>query len=677
MNKVIHEQSETDSATPPPPIPIRILMLEDSSRDAELCFRELSKAGFKLQTDVVDSQEAFAAKIRSQIYDVVLSDYGIPGWSGIEAFQLLKRSGKDVPFILVTGSLGEEAAVDLIKDGVDDYILKDRLARLPSAIHRVLREKTSREERERALQAVQASEARTRRLVDSNIIGIAIGDIAGKLLDANGAFLKLLGCTLEELLAGDMRWDTITPAEYRESDERAAEQLKTTGIASPWEKEFVRKDGGRVSVLIGATTLVGGDGSLECVSFVLDLSERKELEQQLRQAQKMEAIGLLAGGIAHDFNNLLGVIIGWSEVFEDRLAEGDPLRPKAEQIKKAGQRAASLTRQLLAFSRRQVLEPTVLDLGAVVTDTSKMLQRLIGDDIELVTILTPDLGRVRADKGQVEQVVMNLAVNARDAMPEGGKLTITIASAELDEVTIRQHPEANSDTYIMLQVSDTGCGMDPETQLRIFDPFFTTKGIGKGTGLGLSTVYGVVKQSGGYISVHSELGRGTSFKIYLPRVDESIGNASPDDDAEKSLMGSETILLVEDADALRELACELLEDAGYTVLAAANSMEAIQLAEKHNGSIQLLLTDVVMPGMGGMKLAEQMTRIHPGIKVLYVSGYTDDAIAHHGVLDSGVALLQKPFTKNSLTSKLREVLGVGKKPKPKALADPGARGEQL
>jgi PAS domain S-box-containing protein len=513
-------------------------------------------------------------------------------------------------------------------------------------------------ERKRAEEALSISEARVRGLVESNIIGISIGSLDGKLIEANGAFLGLVGYTREELLSGEMRWDTMTPPEYRDLDQRAVEQLRSTGIAAPWEKEFLRKDGSRIAVLIGIAALLSARGEGECVAFVLDIRERKQLEQQLRQAQKMEAVGRLAGGIAHDFNNLLGVIIGYSEILEERLGQDDPLRPKAEQIKKAGQRAAALTRQLLAFSRQQVLEPKVLDLNEVVTDTLKMLQRLIGEDIELVMVPGPDLGRVKVDQGQIEQVIMNLAVNARDAMPQGGKLTITTLNAELDEVYARQHPAAVSGSYVMLAVSDTGCGMDRETQGRIFEPFFTTKEQGKGTGLGLSTVYGVVKQSGGYIWVYSETGRGSTFKIYLPRIGEAMTVPDPGRGGKETARGWQTVLLVEDAEPLRELAHELLEECGYTVLEAANGADAIRVAEQHRRPIHLLFTDVVMPGMDGRKLAEHITRIYPEMKVLYVSGYTDDAIGHHGVLHSGIALLQKPFTRESLTRKVREVLGV-------------------
>jgi two-component system cell cycle sensor histidine kinase/response regulator CckA len=790
MENIKHEQLAADSSAHSISTPLRVLILEDNPRDVELCIQELNKAGFELQADAVDTEEGFASKLQSCDYDLILSDFRIPTWSGLEAFRLLKQKGKDIPFILVTGTLGEEAAVDLIKEGVADYILKDSLVRLPSAVRRALEEKITRDERERAIQslreseeqvrllldstaeaiyginvqgnctfcnaaslrllgynhssdllgkqmhwlihhtradgkrypieeckiytgfregkgshsddevlwkkdgssfpaeywsypmfrdgkpigsvvtfldiaerkcaeeALRRSEARVRRLVESNIIGISTGDLSGKLIDANDAFLGLLGFSREDLLSGEMRWDALTPPEYRDTDQLAVEQLKSAGSASPWEKQFFRKDGSRVSVLIGVTTLTAARGEIETVSFVVDISERKKLEAQLRMAQKMEAVGQLAGGIAHDFNNLLGVIIGWSEVFEERLGQDDPLRPKAQQIKKAGQRAAALTRQLLAFSRKQVLEPRVLDLNAVVADTLKMLQRLIGDDIELITLPAPELGRVKADQGQVEQVIMNLAINARDAMPQGGKLTITIANAEMDDVSVRQHPGAVPGSYVMLSVSDTGCGMDHETQAHIFEPFFTTKELGKGTGLGLSTVYGIMKQSGGYISVYSELGRGTTFKSYLPRIEQSVTQGTPVRNTKDLVRGWETILLVEDAQPLRELARELLETKGYTVLEAANGADAIQVAEKYGKPIHLLLTDVVMPGMDGSKLAERMGHSYPGIKVLYMSGYTDDAIVHHGVLDSGITLLQKPFTRESLTHKVREVLGL-------------------
>jgi two-component system cell cycle sensor histidine kinase/response regulator CckA len=399
------------------------------------------------------------------------------------------------------------------------------------------------------------------------------------------------------------------------------------------------------------------------VAFVRDVTEKRRMDQQLRQAQKMEAVGRLAGGIAHDFNNLLGVIIGYSEILQDGLSQNDPLSPKAAAIKKAGLHAASLTRQLLAFSRKQVQDPIVLNLNAAVTDTLKMLQRLIGENVETSAVLAQELGSIMADQGQIEQVIMNLALNARDAMPGGGRLTIATANAELDGLYFRHHPSVLPGSYVLLTVSDTGHGMSAETQAHIFEPFFTTKEVGKGTGLGLATVYGVVKQSGGYIWVYSELGRGTTFKIYLPRVGDAAAAPNADKNRKKIARGSETVLVVEDAQPLRELAREVLEASGYVVLEAAHGADAIQLIERHQGPIDLLLTDVIMPRMGGRQLAEKLTPRLPKMKVLYMSGYTDDAIVHHGILEPGIALLQKPFTAETLTRKVRGVLDAEEKVK--------------
>jgi PAS domain S-box-containing protein len=389
-----------------------------------------------------------------------------------------------------------------------------------------------------------------------------------------------------------------------------------------------------------------------------DVTERKLLQEQFRQAQKMESIGQLAGGVAHDFNNLLTVILGYSEFAFTKAAGNDSLRDDLSQVKAAGERATSLVSQLLAFSRKQVLKPQVLDLNEVVARSERMIQRLIGEDVDLVSNTRSGLGHIVADSGQIEQIILNLAVNARDAMPHGGKLTIETANVELDENYARTHAEVVPGRYVLLAVSDTGHGMDADTQARIFEPFFTTKELGKGTGLGLSTVFGIVKQSGGHIWLYSEPGQGATFKIYLPRVDE---DATPTGEIEaaSSLNGLETILLVEDDEMVREFALAALQSYGYTVLAASSAATALELSRQHVGSISLVVTDVVMPGINGRNLGEQLTQLRPEMKVLYISGYTDNAIVHHGVLDAETAFLQKPFTPVALARKVREVLDNG------------------
>ncbi|OGP94641.1 MAG: hypothetical protein A2157_11295 [Deltaproteobacteria bacterium RBG_16_47_11] len=387
-----------------------------------------------------------------------------------------------------------------------------------------------------------------------------------------------------------------------------------------------------------------------------EIAERKQTEEQLRQSQKMEAIGQLAGGIAHDFNNLLTIIKGYSQLSLMELKEGDPLKPNIEEVQKAAERAAGLTRQLLAFSRRQVMEIRVLDPNTLFRDLDKMLRRIIGEDIELVTLLADDLGTVKADAGQIEQVVMNLAVNARDAMQKGGKLTIETGNVELDSAYARNHVAVKPGSYVMLSVSDTGVGMTPEIRERVFEPFFTTKEKGKGTGLGLSTVYGIVKQSGGNIWVYSEPGKGTTFKIYLPRVDEPPEEVGQKGVKEGLPRGSETVLVVEDEEEVRKLAVQILRRQGYTVLEASQGNEASHICEQHKGPIHLMVMDVVMPGMNGRELAKSLEPHHPEMQVLYMSGYTDNAIVHHGILEKGLSFLQKPFTLEGLLRKVREVL---------------------
>jgi nitrogen-specific signal transduction histidine kinase len=396
---------------------------------------------------------------------------------------------------------------------------------------------------------------------------------------------------------------------------------------------------------------------LHFVGVQTDLTERRELEAQLRQAQKMEAIGQLAAGVAHDFNNLLSVVLGYSTVIYEALAADDPLRGDIEEVRLAGDRATKLVRQLLAFSRRQLLEPRVLDLGKLVLGTEPMLQRLLGADVALSLFTDNALGAIEADPTQVEQIVMNLAVNARDAMPDGGKLSIEIANVELDTAYVALHAGVSCGRYVMLAVTDSGMGMTSTTREHIFEPFFTTKEADKGTGLGLATVFGIVKQSKGHIWVYSEPGLGTTFKVYFPRVDKPLVEQRPTSPPPPlSLRGNETILLVEDDEQLRVMACMILRRQGYQVLDAQNGGEALLICEQHPAKIDLLLTDVVMPRMNGKQLADRLVPLRSGMKVLFMSGYTDNAVVHHGALDAGAAFIPKPITPNSLLKRVREVL---------------------
>ena len=393
-------------------------------------------------------------------------------------------------------------------------------------------------------------------------------------------------------------------------------------------------------------------------SFI-DITEKKKLETQLAQSQKMEAIGTLAGGVAHDFNNLLTVIIGNAELALMNVIKDESLRTGIEEIKKAGKKAASLTRQLLAFSRKQVIMPKVIDLNKGINETKNMLKHTIGEDIEFLTILEPELEKVYADSGQIDQIIMNMVVNARDAMPQGGKLTIETANADLNKNYFREHDikEEKPGHYVMLTVSDTGSGMDKETREHIFEPFFTTKEVGKGTGLGLSTVYGIVKQNNGFVWVYSEPGRGSTFKVYLPKVK---GDAEPKEKEQSPVddpIGSETVLIVEDDYGLRKFAQEVLRNYGYRVIVAENGEDALRVSEEYEGPIHLLLTDVVMPRMGGKELTERLQPLYSRMKVIYMSGYTDNAIVHHGVLAPGVNFLEKPFTLEGLGRKVRKALG--------------------
>jgi two-component system cell cycle sensor histidine kinase/response regulator CckA len=500
-----------------------------------------------------------------------------------------------------------------------------------------------------------AREELFRLITESAADMIAVVSVSGERLYNSPSYEKILGYTPKEI-EGTEGFEQIHP-EDREKVQKAAAEARRTGMGQSVEYRMRHKNGNWLVLESMASTILDEQGVVEKLVIVnRDITNRKQLEEQFRQVQKMEAVGRLSGGVAHDFNNMLGVIIGYGEVVQEGLDKVHPLRDSVDEILKAGHRAASLTRQLLAFSRQQVLDPKVLDLNTVVKDMGKMLKRLIGEDVELRTDFDTGLARIRADESQIEQVILNLAINARDAMPQGGKLTLATSNFYMDEKFIRRYPfPVNVGDYILLKVSDTGSGMDARTKARIFEPFFTTKEKGKGTGLGLSMVYGIIKQSNGYIEVSSEPGVGTAFDIYLPKVDQAV-DASTTATPSATLRGNETVLLVEDDSSLRALAVHMLESCGYSVLEASSGAAALEISRQQNVHIHLLLTDVVMPGMSGRVLAEQLLAQSPHVVVLYISGYTGQTVGAHGVLAEGSYFLPKPFTREALARKVREVL---------------------
>jgi PAS domain S-box-containing protein len=519
-------------------------------------------------------------------------------------------------------------------------------------------------ERKRRDQALRASEERYRLLFERNLAGVVLSTLDGRLLGCNESFARILGCASPQEVLAHTSNDFYSQPEHREE---MLGELRARRALSNRELLFRRQDDGNPVWVLANLSLMEDEGEGTVIhGTVVDITDRKRAEEalrrteeQYRQAQKMEAVGRLAGGVAHDFNNLLTVIHGYSEMLLAGLPAIDPRQMQAREIRRAAERAADLTRQLLAFSRKAVIAPRVLNLNALVRDMEGMLRRLLGEDIDLATAIAPDLGAVKADRGHIEQVIMNLAVNARDAMPKGGKLTIELRNVELDEDYVRSHPEAHAGPHVSLAVSDTGVGMDKATAARVFEPFFTTKG-NSGTGLGLATVYGAVRQSGGHVTVYSEPGLGTTFRAYLPRVFEDEAAASQTVPSLATLpRGTETILLAEDEPGVRSLARQVLESCGYRVLEAGDGDEALRVAGGWSQPIALLVTDVVMPRLGGREASEQLRASHPETRVLFLSGYTDDAVVRHGVLEAEVQFLQKPFTPAALAHKVRHVLDDG------------------
>ena len=583
--------------------------------------------------------------------DAAIVDIRLPDISGLDLLRAIRASSPDTEVIFITGHGSVATAVEAVNGAAFSYLTKPfEMPQLVAALEKAL-------EKRRLGRALRDSEARYRALVEGSIQGLSIH--RGFAIEfANASLAAMFGYAgPPELIGRDLRV-LVAPDEIPRVEGYAA-ACQEGGPAPPrYEFQGVRRDGTLIWVETLMSVTSWRHGTALLATFV-DVTERKRLEDHLRQSQKMEAIGRLAGGVAHDFNNLLTVISGRAQIELLRPELSGPSRRNIDLIAEAASRASTLTKQLLAFSRKQVLQPRVLDVDIVVARMEPLLRRLIGEDIDLVTATEPGLGRVRADPGQLEQVVLNLAVNARDAMPRGGRLTVETANAELDEAYARQQADVHPGPYVILAVSDTGVGMDAETRAHLFEPFFTTKGVGEGTGLGLATVYGIVKQSGGHITAYSESGRGTTIKIYLPRVEAASELREAEPEPVVLRRGSETVLLVEDDEAVRELTCEVLEMHGYTVLAVADAGEAPRVLEGASRPIHLLVTDVVMPRLSGRDLTERLRSLRPGLKVLYISGYAGTAVVHHGVLDPGTPFLQKPFTPDALLRSVRKVLDDG------------------
>ena len=615
---------------------------------------QLRAAGVAVEAVIAASEAEFLAALVTGV-DIVLADYQLPGFDAPRALERLKERGLDVPFIVVSGTVGETVAVEMMKQGATDYLLKDRLGRLGPSMTRALEEKALRVEARRVEAALRGTHLTLQALIQAAPLAIWVLDAAERVALWNPAAERIFGWTEQEVLGRAL---PIVPEDHLDEFHGLFQRVLRGETLPGVELRRRKKDGTLISVSLAVAPLYGASGIAEgMMSMVADLTEHRALEAQVRQLQKMEAVGRLAGGIAHDFNNLLTVIIGRTQLVLGRSGLEEAVQRDLQLVDQTAERAALLTRQLLAFSRKQVLRPTVLSLSDLVANLEPMLRRLIREDIELVARLVPGAGQVQADGSQLEQVVVNLVVNARDAMPEGGRLTIEATEVELGDEFADRPGALPAGDYVMLRVTDTGIGMGADVQAHLFEPFFTTKEPGKGTGLGLATVYGVVSQSGGVVRVYSAPGEGTTFKIYLPRGVGAAGAiTAPEASPGGRARGTETILLVEDEEEIRALARELLELDGYVILEAASPEEALRLGAEHPGPIHLLITDVVMPQMIGPELARRLTAHRPGMKVLCMSGYPERPTIQRAEITADTAWLQKPFTPAGLSAQVRQVL---------------------
>ncbi len=630
-----------------------ILLVEDDAAHAEAIRRAFDAAG-GAELQVARTLREFRAAMETAVPEIAILDLNLPDGRALEVLSAPAELGP-FPILIMTSFGDEQVAVQALKAGALDYLVKspETFRSLPHLVERALREWGLLQARRRAEAELRRSAERWQSTFDAIADIVCVVSQDHRLVEINEAGCRAAGRPREELIGRrcyEIAHGTSAPIP----------ECPCRGVAPSGQRKSRLEQEGQ-TLEVAAWPILDEGQPAGFVHIVKDVSaevaarrEKDRLEEQLRLSQRLEAIGHLAGGVAHDFNNILSVILNNAGFVLEAMPESDPARADVLEIETAARRAAELTRQLLAFSRRQILEPQPLSLNATVTAFQGMLGRLLGEDIELALGLAADAGTVLADPGKIEQVIMNLAVNARDAMPQGGRLTLETANVDLDGAYQEQHAAVAAGRYVMLAVSDTGTGMDAETRAHVFEPFFTTKEAGKGTGLGLATVYGIVKQSGGYIWMYSEPGRGTTFKVYLPRIDappEARRRAAP-----AVTRGSETVLVVEDEAPVRRMTERMLRAAGYGVLSAASGAEALALDDATLARVGLLFTDVVMPGMSGRELANRLLARAPRLRVLFTSGYTDDAIVHHGVLDPGTAFIEKPFTAAQLTRKIRSVL---------------------
>ncbi len=754
---------------------LNVLIVDDAADDAELININLEKNGYVSHYKRVETKEEMLNALGAQQWDIIICDYSMPRFSALEALRVHKEKKLEIPFIIVSGTVGETLAVEAMRAGAHDYVMKDNLARLSPAVERELKDTETRMKRRQAEEALKVAEKEKLLILDSTsemfmfmnadliihwankaaaaavgkktteLIGKHYHDVWGsgkedfghcpilrtvsqkckqedELILAEGktwlirgypVFAKnenLIGVTAfgqditarkeaeHALVESEKKYRMVvenandgilvTHGEYMDFfnpriceftgyDVRELKKIPFLDLIHPDDRQMVEnrlrrrmtgKDAERFySIKIidksGETHWVEinperieWEGKPAVLAFVSEVTEKKRLEEELRQAQKMEAVGRLAGGVAHDFNNLLTVIEGYGDMLIGQTDDGSMMQRGIQQILAAGKRAEALTRQLLTFSRKQVLQPKILNLNALIGETEKMLRRLIGEDVEMVSNLTNELQDIKADPGQIEQVIMNLVINGRDAMPEGGQISIKTSMRDITPEQTKIFNDIKPGQYIQLDIADTGCGIDPQILPKIFEPFFTTKDRGKGTGLGLSTVFGIVKQSKGDIQVKTEPGKGTTFSIFLPCVTQEMYLEEKEASKKIKLEGSETILVVEDEDQVRLLIRKTLQKKGYTVHDADNGNEAVEIFEKYAEDIDLILTDVVMPRMSGRKVADTVLSSNPDKKIVYMSGYTDEAIVRHGILNPGVNFLQKPFSSDELLKKVRDVL---------------------